>query len=50
MHARWVAAGNIGELAVYPGAIHGFNAFPLKTAQKANQKIADFISRSVSKS
>ena len=28
MHARWVAAGNAGELDVYPGACHGFIAFP----------------------
>lgn len=47
MHARWIAAGNTAELAVYPGAIHGFNAFPLKAAEQANQKITDFISRSI---
>lgn len=28
MHVRWVAAGNAGELDVYPGACHGFIAFP----------------------
>jgi acetyl esterase len=28
MHARWVAAGNRGELDIYPGACHGFIAFP----------------------
>lgn len=28
MHARWVASGNKGELDVYPGACHGFIAFP----------------------
>lgn len=28
MHARWVAAGNAGELDVHPGACHGFIAFP----------------------
>jgi acetyl esterase/lipase len=28
MHARWIAAGNQGELDVYPGACHGFIAFP----------------------
>lgn len=47
MSARWVAAGNEADLALYPGAIHAFNAFPLKAAARANQKIAEFISRSV---
>jgi acetyl esterase/lipase len=28
MYARWVAAGNRGELDIYPGACHGFIAFP----------------------
>jgi len=28
MHARWVAASNHGELDIYPGAAHGFLAFP----------------------
>jgi acetyl esterase len=28
MHARWSAAGNPAELEIYPGAAHGFIAFP----------------------
>ena len=30
MAARWAAAGNHAELAVYPGAVHGFTAFPYR--------------------
>ncbi|PKN62451.1 MAG: alpha/beta hydrolase [Deltaproteobacteria bacterium HGW-Deltaproteobacteria-15] len=44
MHARWLAAGNSSELAVYPGGAHMFTAFPLKMAKEANSKIFGFIS------
>lgn len=41
MHARWVAAGNEGELDIYPGACHGFIAFPCQqTAQSVKSQIA----------
>jgi len=36
MHARWIAAGNEGELAVYPGGVHGFTGMPNALGRKAN--------------
>ena len=43
MHMRWQAAGNLSQLAVYPGGIHAFNAFPIELARKANARINEFI-------
>ncbi len=43
MHARWAAAGNDAELAVYPGGVHGFNGFPVPIGQEANQRIDSFL-------
>ncbi len=43
MHMRWLASGNLSELAVYAGGIHAFNAFPIQLAHKANTKINEFI-------
>ena len=45
VYARWIAAGNEAELAVYPGAIHGFNLFPYPLAQEANARIDAFLNR-----
>jgi acetyl esterase/lipase len=45
LHARWLAAGNQGRLSVWPGGIHGFNAFPIPIAEKSNAEIADFLSK-----
>jgi acetyl esterase len=39
MHARWRAAGNPSELAIYPECVHGFTAFPLAMAKAANARI-----------
>jgi acetyl esterase len=43
MSSRWAAAGNEAELAVYAGGIHVFNLFPTPLAEKANERIRDFI-------
>ncbi len=43
MYARWVAAGNEAELAVWPGGVHGFNAFPNDLARRANERIDAFL-------
>lgn len=43
MAARWRAAGNAAELAVYPGGLHAFNAFPIPLAAEANRRILAFL-------
>jgi len=43
VYARWIAAGNNAELAVYPGGIHGFNMFPYAIANEANARIDAFL-------
>src|SRR5262245_3389086 len=43
MAARWAAAGNRAELAVYPGGVHGFNLFPLPLAKQANERCQQFV-------
>ena len=43
MDARWRQAGNYAELAVYPEGIHGFTAFPIGLARKANERQLDFL-------
>jgi acetyl esterase len=43
LYARWIAAGNEAELAIYPGGIHGFTNFPYALADQANRRIDAFL-------
>lgn len=43
MHARWIAAGNAAELAIYPGGAHGFTAFPTALGRAAMDKQIAFL-------
>ena len=43
LYSRWIAAGNQAELAIYPGATHGFNTFPIPVANDANVRIDAFL-------
>jgi acetyl esterase len=45
MHARWVAAGNPAELAIYPGGPHGFTLFPSALAKSATERMDAFLNR-----
>jgi acetyl esterase/lipase len=45
MHARWRAAGNDAELAIYPGAVHGFIAFPAAQTFAAIERQTAFLNR-----
>jgi acetyl esterase len=47
MYGRWLAAGNDAELAVYPGGVHGFNAFPIALGRQANDRIDRFLAAAV---
>ena len=43
MHARWIAAGNQAELAIYPGGVHGFTGFDFPAAHQAHKRMHDFL-------
>ena len=45
MHARWIAAGNQAELAIYPGGAHGFTLFPSDLSKSAPATMDAFLNR-----
>jgi len=45
MAARWEAAGNGAELAVYPDCPHAFTMLPTALASRANERIDAFLAR-----
>lgn len=45
MHARWVAAGNEAELAIYSGGAHGFTLFPNDLSKSATARMDAFLNR-----
>jgi dienelactone hydrolase len=45
MYARWIAANNRAELAVYPGGSHQFNAYSHTLAEEANARVDCFLRR-----
>jgi acetyl esterase/lipase len=45
MHARWIAAGNEADLAVYPGGAHGFTLFPCELNTAASARMDAFLRR-----
>jgi acetyl esterase/lipase len=45
MHTRWIAAGNAAELDIYPGACHGFIAFPSSQTAQSIKAQTTFLNR-----
>jgi acetyl esterase len=43
MHDRRIAAGNPADLAIYPGGVHGFVLCPYALAQRARQRMIEFL-------
>ncbi len=47
LYSRWLAAGNEAEIQIFPGAPHGFDAFPAPEGKQATERIDRFLSRCV---
>jgi acetyl esterase/lipase len=45
MAPRWLAAGNAAELALYPGACHGFLSVPFRQRDEAVARMAKFLAQ-----
>ena len=45
MHARWIAAGNAADLAIYPGGAHGFTLFPNELSKTAEARSNAFLTQ-----
>lgn len=43
MHARWLAAGNVSELRVWPDGVHGFNGFPIGLGRLADAAMYAYL-------
>lgn len=48
LYARWVAAGNEAELAIYPGALHAFSTLAMPQTLAANARIDAFLKCAIS--
>jgi len=48
MAMRWVSAGNLAELAVYPESPHAFTVFPTAMAHAANRRERDWLAERLS--
>jgi acetyl esterase/lipase len=47
MAARWASFGNDCELAIYPGGLHGLNAFPNTLGKEATQRMDDWLAKTL---
>lgn len=48
MAMKWELAGNVAELAIYPGGVHAFDAFPIEIGRVARDRMHSFIRSAVS--